>query len=275
MSHYTYHDLHADVIQPPPARARALHPEVPLYSSLGPGPVPPLGFDPGLLYKPQVVAGELFQLASSILEVVVFVYTGLDSWDPELWKHSHNGQAALLAFPMMIILGLARAAFVFPVCHFLGQKARAPWAAVWWSGTMRGAVSLALAYNWFAHFRWTKHDPVNATILAMTIVVVLFTTMVAGALNKSVLGRLCPAGTGGAGRGPAGSGDWSAYATLLEGDIGDEGGDSGVEVADDMGSPRLPPEPVGLHKIWRDFDRAWVMPLVGGRNAVPPAGAPA
>mmetsp|Transcript_4617 Transcript_4617/g.15258 ORF Transcript_4617/g.15258 Transcript_4617/m.15258 type:complete len:188 (+) Transcript_4617:1259-1822(+) len=179
MSHYTYHDLHADVIQPPPARARALHPEVPLYSSLGPGPVPPLGFDPGLLYKPQVVAGELFQLASSILEVVVFVYTGLDSWDPELWKHSHNGQAALLAFPMMIILGLARAAFVFPVCHFLGQKARAPWAAVWWSGTMRGAVSLALAYNWFAHFRWTKHDPVNATILAMTIVVVLFTTMVA------------------------------------------------------------------------------------------------
>ena len=82
---------------------------------------------------------------------------------------------------------------------------------IWWAGLMRGAVSIALAYNqvplffyvitsciipwndWFVKlallqftFSGVTSDPVHATIITSTIIVVFFTTLVGIPLNPTL-----------------------------------------------------------------------------------------
>lgn len=53
-----------------------------------------------------------------------------------------------------------------------------------WSGSMRGAVSVALVYHFFDFTDKSEHV---ASIIGMTIIVVVFSTMVFGAATKPLL----------------------------------------------------------------------------------------
>lgn len=53
-----------------------------------------------------------------------------------------------------------------------------------WSGSMRGAVSVALVYHFFDFTDQSEHV---ASIIGMTIIVVVFSTMVFGAATKPLL----------------------------------------------------------------------------------------
>ncbi|KAM0012587.1 putative cation/H+ exchanger, cation/H+ exchanger, CPA1 family [Helianthus debilis subsp. tardiflorus] len=89
-----------------------------------------------------------------------------------------------------ILLGLVlvgRTAFVFPL-SFLSNLAKnaqhekidfRQQVLIWWAGLMRGAVSMALAYNQFTKEGHTTM-PGNAIMITSTITVVLFSTMVNG-----------------------------------------------------------------------------------------------
>ncbi|KAH9305084.1 hypothetical protein KI387_009488, partial [Taxus chinensis] len=62
---------------------------------------------------------------------------------------------------------------------------------IWWAGLMRGAVSIALAFKQFAR-NGVTWNPVHATMITNTIIVVLFSTMVFGILTKPLISWIIP-----------------------------------------------------------------------------------
>eukprot|EP00201_Polytomella_parva_P001073 CAMPEP_0175076912 /NCGR_PEP_ID=MMETSP0052_2-20121109/23043_1 /TAXON_ID=51329 ORGANISM="Polytomella parva, Strain SAG 63-3" /NCGR_SAMPLE_ID=MMETSP0052_2 /ASSEMBLY_ACC=CAM_ASM_000194 /LENGTH=541 /DNA_ID=CAMNT_0016346209 /DNA_START=104 /DNA_END=1725 /DNA_ORIENTATION=+ len=110
----------------------------------------------------QVVSRQGFSAVASLCEIVLFVYSGLDMWVTALWPNSlYTSWESLqkivaLASGALVIVLVARAAFVFPIC-WLADKSwlrksplGSPGAAVlWWGGVPRGAITLALTYDIF------------------------------------------------------------------------------------------------------------------------------
>nr|AVA17576.1 Na+/H+ antiporter family protein 1 [Populus trichocarpa] len=174
-----------------------------------------------------------------------------------------------------ILLGLVlvgRAASIFPLSFIsnLTKKSQSDkigfkqQIVIWWAGLMRGAVSMALAYNQFTRSGHTQLQE-NAIMITSTITVVLFSTVVFGLLTKPLISFLLP-----------------RKHTMLPSDLTNlkllnlpllaNGQDS----ESDMNGDHIP-RPVSLrmllttpshtvHHLWRKFDDSFMRPVFGGRG---------
>ncbi|KAI5014928.1 hypothetical protein ZWY2020_056318 [Hordeum vulgare] len=119
----------------------------------------------------------IFMTLSFIAETFIFLYVGMDALDLDKWKTT---QASLVF--SVIISPFCRAALVFPLQFFSNfmsgnlKSSNHIQVVIWWAHERR-RFNWRLAYNQFT-FSGVTQDPVHATIITSTIVVVFFTTLV-------------------------------------------------------------------------------------------------
>ncbi|KAG6501692.1 hypothetical protein ZIOFF_041575 [Zingiber officinale] len=180
----------------------------------------------------------------------------------------------------LILLGLVlvgRAAFVFPLSFLSNLTKKSPddrivlkqQVTIWWAGLMRGAVSIALAYNQFARSGHTQLRG-NAIMITSTISVVLFSTVVFGLMTKPLLSFLLPHN---AKHFSSMSSDPSTPKSLLL-PLMENGQASEDEIGEHVARPSnlrlLLTKPTHtVHHHWRKFDNAFMRPVFGGRGFVP------
>nr|ACD64982.2 sodium proton antiporter [Sorghum bicolor] len=239
-----------------------------------------LGVATGLLsayiIKKLCFARHTFATLSFIAEIFLFLYVGMDALDIEKWKLASSSPKKPIALSA-IILGLVmvgRAAFVFPLSFLsnLSKKEARPKISfkqqviIWWAGLMRGAVSIALAYNKFTSSGHTEVR-VNAIMITSTVIVVLFSTMVFGLLTKPLLSLLIPPRTG-----------LNTSSLLSSQSILDPLLTSMVGSDFDVGQINSPQYNLqfiltaptrSVHRLWRKFDDRFMRPMFGGRGFVP------
>ncbi|KAJ0234171.1 Sodium/hydrogen exchanger 3 [Hirschfeldia incana] len=151
--------------------------------------------------KSKVTTRHTFAALSFLAEIFIFLYVGMDALDIEKWDVVRNspGQSIGVSAILLGLILLGRAAFVFPLSFLSNLTKSSPdekidWkkqVTIWWAGLMRGAVSMALAYNQFTTSGHTKLLG-NAIMITSTITVVLFSTVVFGLLTKPLVKHLQP-----------------------------------------------------------------------------------
>ncbi|KAH6786333.1 Na+/H+ exchanger 3 [Perilla frutescens var. hirtella] len=219
----------------------------------------------------RITTRHVFAMMSFIAETFIFLYVGMDALDIQKWKMSKlsfwNSIGVYSSVMLLILIG--RAAFVFPLSalsNCMDRTSRRPQltpkhqVVVWWAGLMRGAVSIALAFKQFTHYG-VPLDPVNATMVTTTVIVVLFSTLVFGFLTKPLIRYLLPHGGGGSlDREPTISKEDMRLPLLSF----EESASTNLLRAKDSLS-RLIERPVyTIHSFWRRFDDAYMRPAFGG-----------
>ncbi|KAJ0987036.1 hypothetical protein J5N97_005392 [Dioscorea zingiberensis] len=122
---------------------------------------------------------------------------------------------------------------------------------------MRGAVSIALAFNQFT-IKGVTSDPVNAAMITNTVVVVLFTTLVFGFLTRPLINFLLPHLKHGI----------NIHLDKDEPDehlplLSSEGTTGILQVKRSLSA--LLERPVHtIHAYWRKFDDSYMRPIFGG-----------
>ncbi|MCO5612754.1 hypothetical protein L7F22_067024 [Adiantum nelumboides] len=232
----------------------------------------------------KITTRHTFATLSFIAETFIFLYVGMDALDLDKWSRTDVSAAtsAGLSATLMLVVLLGRAAFVFPLSAFSNLVRRAPGTRIngrqqviiWWAGLMRGAVSIALAYNKFSAI-----SPINATMITSTIIVVLFSTVVFGLLTKPlVLWLLPPHLRSSVDSEPTTPKDTSFSSDLQTPLLEDGEPGEGVQI-------QLNPRQIGpssslrmllrtpssstVHHFWRKFDDSYMRPMFGGRGFVP------
>ncbi|WOL04425.1 sodium/hydrogen exchanger 2-like isoform X1 [Canna indica] len=230
----------------------------------------------------RVTTKHAFATLSFIAEVFLFLYVGTDALDIEKWKYVSDSPGKSIGVSS-ILLGLVlvgRAAFVFPLCFIsnLSKKSQnkkitfKQQVIIWWAGLMRGAVSIALAYNQFTRSGHTQVRG-NAFLITSTITVVLFSTMVFGLLTKPLIDLLLPASSKHLTRSLSISSDPPSPKSFLS-PLLSNGQGSEVETAENLHRPTslrmlLTTPTRSVHHYWRKFDDAFMRPVFGGRGFVP------
>nr|BAD95562.1 putative Na+/H+ antiporter [Phragmites australis] len=224
----------------------------------------------------RVTTKHAFATLSFIAETFLFLYVGMDALDIEKWKFASDSPGKSIGISS-ILLGLVlvgRAAFVFPLSFLSNLTKKTPFEkitwrqqiVIWWAGLMRGAVSIALAYNKFTRSGHTQLHG-NAIMITSTITVVLFSTMVFGMMTKPLIRFLLPASSSTVTSEP--SSPKSLHSPLLTSLQG-----SDLETATHIVRPSslrmLLSKPTHtVHYYWRKFDDALMRPMFGGRGFVP------
>uniref|UniRef100_A0ACD6AN22 Uncharacterized protein n=1 Tax=Avena sativa TaxID=4498 RepID=A0ACD6AN22_AVESA len=226
----------------------------------------------------RITTRHIFATLSFIAETFIFLYVGMDALDIDKWKTAKSGfktSAGIFGILISLIL-LGRAAFVFPLSilsnSMSGNSEKAPitfkhQVVIWWAGLMRGAVSIALAYNQFT-FSGVTLDPVHATIITSTIVVVFFTTLVFGFLTRPLISAMLPhhrhqeEATGGHSTGSNSPKDDFILPFLSDEDASATG--SGFMQAKRSISMMLERPVHTVHVHWRKFDDRFMRPIFGG-----------
>ncbi|CAN7107811.1 sodium/hydrogen exchanger 2 [Brassica rapa] len=230
----------------------------------------------------RVTTKHTFATLSFLAETFIFLYVGMDALDIEKWRFVSDspGTSVAVSSILMGLVMLGRAAFVFPLSFLsnLSKKNQSEkidikqQVVIWWAGLMRGAVSMALAYNKFTRSGHTELRG-NAIMITSTITVCLFSTMVFGMLTKPLIRHLMPHQSTTTSMLSDDNTPKSLHMPLLDG----EQQDSFVEFS---GSHHDVPRPDSLrgflmrpartvHHYWRQFDDAFMRPVFGGRGFVP------
>uniref|UniRef100_A0A2P2L0H8 Sodium/hydrogen exchanger n=1 Tax=Rhizophora mucronata TaxID=61149 RepID=A0A2P2L0H8_RHIMU len=105
----------------------------------------------------RVTTKHAFATLSFVAEIFIFLYVGMDALDIEKWSFVSDspGTSIAVSSVLLALVLIGRAAFVFPLSFVsnlskksanekIGFKQQ---IIIWWAGLMRGAVSMALAYN--------------------------------------------------------------------------------------------------------------------------------
>ncbi|KAK4355716.1 hypothetical protein RND71_024687 [Anisodus tanguticus] len=213
----------------------------------------------------KVTTRHAFATMSFIAETFIFLYVGMDALDIEKWRFvSHSpGKSVAVSSVVLALVLVGRACFVIPLSmlsNFWTSKhdkiSFKHMVTIWWAGLMRGAVSMALAYN---QFMKSGHSQVmgNALMITSTIAIVLFSTMVFGWLTKPLIRYLIPPSQH---FNSMSSSEFSFALPLL----------SGIE--DDV--PRIRSLTVLLKRpaqaimyFWSTFDDAFMRRVFGGRDS--------
>ncbi|XLS94007.1 hypothetical protein HN51_070015 [Arachis hypogaea] len=126
-------------------------------------------------------------LSYMLVEIFIFLYVGIDALDIEKWRFISQspGKSVGISSVLLGLILVGRATFVFPLSFLSNLLQKSPHVkidmkqqvTIWWSGLMRGAVSIALAYNQFTRLGHTTLRE-NAIMITSTISVVLFSTVV-------------------------------------------------------------------------------------------------
>ncbi|KAI8009292.1 Sodium/hydrogen exchanger 2 [Camellia lanceoleosa] len=233
----------------------------------------------------RVTTKHAFATLSFICEIFIFLYVGMDALDIEKWRFVSDSPGTSIGVSS-ILLGLilvGRAAFVFPL-SFLSNLTRKSshekielkqQVTIWWAGLMRGAVSIALAYNQFTKGGHTQLRA-NAVMITSTITVVLFSTMVFGLMTKPLVRLLLPSPNN---LSRMLSTDPTTPKSFIVPLLANGQGSSSIFVA----QPCLAQTAYGcfwppsrsVHYYWRKFDNGFMRPfLAGGVLPVLPGSPP-
>ncbi|KAL2534588.1 Sodium/hydrogen exchanger 2 [Abeliophyllum distichum] len=243
----------------------------------------------------RITTKHTFATLSFVAEIFIFLYVGMDALDIEKWRFVSDSPKTSVAVTA-ILLGLVlvgRAAFVFPLSFLSNLTKKSPYEkigfkqqiTIWWAGLMRGAVSMALAYNQFTRSGHTQRHG-NAIMITSTISVVLFSTVVFGLMTKPLVRLLLPSSKqlnrmiSSEPVSPK-----SFIVPLLRNEHDSEVDLDGQNVVDIQDSEanqgdrnvirpsslrmllRKPTHTV--HYYWRKFDDGFMRPVFGGRGFVP------
>lgn len=230
--------------------------------------------------KSRVTTKHAFATLSFIAELFIFLYVGMDALDIEKWSFVADSPGTSVEVSA-ILLGLVlvgRAAFVFPLSFLsnLTKKNRhekidfRQQVLIWWAGLMRGAVSMALAYNQFTRLGHTQLRG-NAIMITSTITVVLFSTMVFGLITQPLVRLLLPAPKSSLHR--MISSEPTTPKSFIVPLLGN-GQDSEADLPQHIPRPSslrmlLSTPSHTVHHYWRKFDNAFMRPVFGGRGFVP------
>ncbi|URD72235.1 Sodium hydrogen exchanger [Musa troglodytarum] len=230
----------------------------------------------------RITTKHAFATLSFIAEVFLFLYVGMDALDIEKWQFVSNspGKSVGLSSILLGLVLIGRAAFVFPLSFISNLSKRSQndkitfkqQVIIWWAGLMRGAVSIALAYNQFTRSGHT-HQRGNAFMITSTITVVLFSTMVFGLMTKPLIYFLLPPSMKHLTRSLSLSSEPSSPKSFLSPLLGNGQG-SELETGHSIPRPTslrmlLMTPSRSVHHYWRKFDDAFMRPMFGGRGFVP------
>ncbi|TYG53116.1 sodium/hydrogen exchanger 1 [Gossypium raimondii] len=228
----------------------------------------------------RVTTKHAFATLSFVSEIFIFLYVGMDALDIEKWRVISDSPGTLVGVSG-ILLGLilvGRAAFVFPLSFISNLTRKAPHekvdfkqqVTVWWAGLMRGAVSMALAYNQFTSLGHTQLRG-NAMMITSTISVVLFSTVVFGLMTKPLVRLLLPSPKHLTRTLSSEPSTPKSFIVPLIGNEGEPEADQNNRNARRPTSLRmlLTTPSNTVHYYWRKFDDAFMRPVFGGRGFVP------
>ncbi|XVF56959.1 hypothetical protein PTKIN_Ptkin06aG0163000 [Pterospermum kingtungense] len=226
----------------------------------------------------RVTTKHAFATLSFVAEIFIFLYVGMDALDIEKWRFVNDRRVTSVAVSSVLValVMAGRAAFVFPL-SFLSNLAKKSDSEkltfreqiiIWWAGLMRGAVSMALAYNQFTRAGHTQLRG-NAIMITSTITVVLFSTVVFGMMTKPLIRFLLPHPKGTTSMFSNQSTPKSITVPFLG--SGQNSFEDGVAEEPQPGTIRaLFTTPTHtVHHYWRKFDDAFMRPMFGGRGFVP------
>ncbi|KAK6915491.1 Cation/H+ exchanger [Dillenia turbinata] len=232
----------------------------------------------------RVTTKHAFATLSFVAEIFIFLYVGMDALDIEKWRFVSDRPGTSVAISS-ILLGLVmvgRAAFVFPLSILSNLSTKSPneiihfrqQVIIWWAGLMRGAVSMALAYN---QFTWKGHSESQgeAIMITSTITVVLVSTMVFGLMTKPLIRLLLPMPRHISSNASSDQNTPKSATVPLLG----SGQDSDCGNFGNFSSEPIPPATQlrllltipthTVHHCWRKFDDTFMRPVFGGRGFVP------
>uniref|UniRef100_A0A1D1XH87 Sodium/hydrogen exchanger 2 n=1 Tax=Anthurium amnicola TaxID=1678845 RepID=A0A1D1XH87_9ARAE len=227
----------------------------------------------------RITTKHAFATLSFISETFIFLYVGMDALDIEKWRFVSNspGKSIGVSFIFLSLVLVGRAAFVFPLSFLSNVTKKSSnekitfkqQVVIWWAGLMRGAVSMALAYNKFTRSGHTQLRG-NAIMITSTITVVLFSTVVFGLLTKPLIRLILPSSMRRhSSMSSEASSPKSFLASLLEHGEGSEG-EVGLNIPRPTSLRMLLTTPTHtVHHYWRKFDDAVMRPMFGGRGFTP------
>ncbi|XP_010546638.1 PREDICTED: sodium/hydrogen exchanger 2 [Tarenaya hassleriana] len=222
----------------------------------------------------RITTKHTFATLSFVAETFIFLYVGMDALDIEKWRSVSDSPGTSVAVSS-ILLGLVMLGISF-ISNLSKKNPNEKidikqQVVIWWAGLMRGAVSMALAYNKFTRSGHTELRG-NAIMITSTITVCLVSTMVFGMLTKPLIQFLLPQQKATTSMLSDGGTPKSITIPLLEG----EQQDSFLEL---VGTPEMQrPNSIRalltrptrtVHHYWRKFDDAFMRPVFGGRGFVP------
>ncbi|KAG8472867.1 hypothetical protein CXB51_034822 [Gossypium anomalum] len=225
----------------------------------------------------RITSKHAFATLSFVCETFIFLHVGMDALDIETWKFVNDrpGTSIIVSSVLLALVMAGRAAFVFPL-SFLSNVAHKSanekisfrqQIIIWWAGLMRGAVSMALAYNQFTRAGHTQLR-CNAIMITSTITVVLFSTVVFGLMTKPLIRFLLPNSK--VTSAPSGSSSPKSITVPFLGSTQDSFEDSPKGVQQPSSIRALLTTPTHtVHYYWRKFDNAFMRPVFGGRGFVP------
>ncbi|PPS01542.1 hypothetical protein GOBAR_AA19125 [Gossypium barbadense] len=225
----------------------------------------------------RITSKHAFATLSFVCETFIFLHVGMDALDIETWKFVNDrpGTSIIVSSVLLALVMAGRAAFVFPL-SFLSNLAHKSanekisfrqQIIIWWAGLMRGAVSMALAYNQFTRAGHTQLR-CNAIMITSTITVVLFSTVVFGLMTKPLIRFLLPNSK--VTSAPSGSSSPKSITVPFLGSTQDSFEDSPKGVQQPSSIRALLTTPTHtVHYYWRKFDNAFMRPVFGGRGFVP------
>ncbi|XP_057423946.1 sodium/hydrogen exchanger 2-like [Lotus japonicus] len=229
----------------------------------------------------RITTKHAFATLSFVAETFIFLYVGMDALDIEKWKFVSDspGTSVAVSSVLLGLILLGRAAFVFPL-SFLSNLAKKSQndkisfrqqVIIWWAGLMRGAVSMALAYNQFTMSGHTSLRS-NAIMITSTITVVLVSTVVFGMLTKPLIRLLLPhTDTKTDSMASLDPSTPKSFTVPLLGSAQDSVGDFDAHEIRRPSSIRalLSTPTHTVHRLWRKFDNSFMRPVFGGRGFVP------
>ncbi|KAI5398437.1 sodium/hydrogen exchanger 2 [Lathyrus oleraceus] len=228
----------------------------------------------------RVTTKHAFATLSFVAEIFIFLYVGMDALDIEKWKFVSDSPGTSIA-TSSVLLGLVllgRAAFVFPLSYLSNLTKKSQYqkisfrqqVIIWWAGLMRGAVSMALAYNQFTMSGHTQLRS-NAIMITSTITVVLFSTVVFGLLTKPLIRLLLPHSKVTTSMTTTETSTPKSFIVPLLGNSRDSEADlEGHEIHRPNSLRALLATPTHtVHRLWRKFDDSFMRPVFGGRGFVP------
>ncbi|KAH6796515.1 sodium hydrogen exchanger 2 [Perilla frutescens var. hirtella] len=225
----------------------------------------------------RVTTKHMFATLSFIAETFIFLYVGMDALDLEKWKFASEspGKSIGASAALFGLIVLGRASFIFPLSYLfnLSKKSKSEQLSfkqqcgICWAGLMRGAVSMALAYNQFAKSGHTK-QPGHALMITSTITVVLSTTVVFGLFTKHLVRFLFPPSNNEDGTVPSEpSSPTSLTLPLIRNGEGLEANGTSRSVRRPSSLQMLLSSPTNaVHYYWRKFDNGFMRPVFGGRG---------
>lgn len=222
----------------------------------------------------RITTKHVFAMMSFIAEAFIFLYVGTDALDIEKWKMSKLsvGNSIGIYSSVMLLIMLGRAAFVFPLGAVSNCLNRSPTRSspltfkhqiiIWWAGLIRGAVSIALAFKQFTKMGVTL-DPINATLITSTIIIVLFSTIVFGVLTRPLVSYLVPhpnTASANIEREPSINKEGMMLPLLSTG----ESASTNLLRAKESLSMLMERPVYTIHSFWRRFDDTYMRPIFGG-----------